>query len=80
MPTIEPYRDTKLPERFQRWIEVLRDLLRPMPMHTRGSGSPEGAVNGQLGDRYFRTDGTAGTDMLWYKSTDGGDTGWQAYG
>lgn len=78
MATIEPYRDTKLPERFLRWVETLRQALRPIPRFTKAAGSPEGVIDGVQGDRYFRTDGAAGT-FLYVKTTDGGNTGWIAH-
>lgn len=79
MATIPPYRDSKLPRPFLNWIEQFREIFRPVPTFLRGTGSPEGVQRGNLGDRYFRTDGSPGT-FLYVKTTDGGDTGWIAYG
>lgn len=42
-----------------------------------GSGSPEGAVTGSVGDLYLRTNGAAGT-ILYEKATGSGNTGWSA--
>ncbi|MCG8435433.1 MAG: hypothetical protein MJA83_15530 [Gammaproteobacteria bacterium] len=78
MPTIPPFKDRRLPDMFLRWLEQLREILRPVPTFRQGTGSPEGAVKGSLNDRYYQTDGAAGS-RLWYKSTDGGDTGWVNY-
>lgn len=78
MTSLEPYKDSVLPERFLRWIETLRLTLRPIPTFLEGDGSPEGAVEGTLGDRYYRRDGTAGT-YLYVKTSATGNTGWVAY-
>jgi hypothetical protein len=43
----------------------------------RGSGSPEGAVTGVVGDLYTRTDGGVGT-TLYVKESGTGNTGWAA--
>jgi hypothetical protein len=45
----------------------------------RGSGSPEGAVVGAIGDIYERTDGGGGTS-LYVKESGAGNTGWVAVG
>ena len=80
MPAIEPYRDEELPSRFLNWLETVRDILRPIPKFTEGTGSPEGVVTGERGARFFRTDGAAGT-FLYVKTTQTKDaTGWVAYG
>ena len=78
MPSIEPYLGFDMPERFKRWIEALRLKLRPIPNFTKAAGSPEGVIAGVQGDRYFRTDGAAGT-FLYVKTTNTGNTGWIAY-
>jgi len=77
MPSIEPYRDESLPGRFLNWIETVRDILRPIPQFLELAGTPEGVITAEKGTRYFRTDGPP---FLYYKSTDGGNTGWLAYG
>lgn len=80
MPALEPYRDTQLPERFHRWIEVLRGILRPIPDFVHGTGSPEGVVFAGKGTRYFNDTGGAGT-LLYVKNTAATlNTGWIAYG
>ncbi len=80
MPALPPYRDETLPGRFLTWIEELRDILRPIPKYIVGTGSPEGVHKANQGDRFFRTDGAAGT-FLYFKSTQTKDaTGWVAYG
>jgi hypothetical protein len=76
---LEPYRDSELPERFLRWLERLRAVLRPVPAFTFGSGSPETVVVGVEGDRYYNRTGGVGT-RLYVKTTDTGSTGWVAYG
>lgn len=43
----------------------------------RGTGSPEGAVTGNVGDIYIRTDGTPGA-TLYVKESGTGNTGWAA--
>lgn len=80
MPAIEPYKDQKLPERFLRWIEVLRQKLRPIPEQLEGDGSPEGVIKAPEKARYYNRTGAAGT--LLYVKTTGSDvsTGWVAYG
>lgn len=44
---------------------------------TSGTGSPEGAVTGNKGDLFSRTDGGAAT-CLYVKESTGGNTGWKA--
>jgi hypothetical protein len=44
---------------------------------TSGTGSPEGAVKGNIGDLFIRTDGGAGT-TLYTKESGTGNTGWAA--
>lgn len=75
---IEPFRGDTTTERFLRWLETLRLALRFVPNFRQGTGSPEGALAGIQGDRYFRTDGAAGT-FLYVKTTNSGNTGWLAY-
>lgn len=79
MPSIEPYKDSKLPERFLRWIEVLRLKLRPIPDFIEGDGSPEGVISARRTARYFNRTGAAGT-RLYVKTTQTGNTGWESYG
>jgi hypothetical protein len=43
-----------------------------------GAGSPEGAVTGNIGDIWLRTDGGAGTVLYVKESVGGGATGWVA--
>jgi len=42
-----------------------------------GSGSPEGAVVGSVGDLYLRKDGTTG-QVFYVKESGTGNTGWVA--
>lgn len=44
---------------------------------TSGTGTPEGAVTGRVGDLFTRTDGGVGT-TLYVKESGTGDTGWAA--
>lgn len=44
-----------------------------------GAGSPEGVVTAQVGARYYRTDGAAGT-TLYVKESGAGNVGWRAHG
>ena len=76
--SIEPFQSTRLPERFLRWLETLRQRIFSIPCFTEDDGSPEGVVDGQRGDRYFRLDGAPGT-FLYVKTTDTSNTGWIAY-
>jgi hypothetical protein len=46
----------------------------------RGSGSPEGAVTGSIGDIYQRTNGGASTTLYVKESGNATNTGWIAYG
>ena len=78
MPSLPPYSDPTLPERFLRWIQEVRDILRPIPRFYTADGSPEGVLTAEQGSRYYRTDGGAGT-FLYVKTTTTGDTGWVAY-
>jgi hypothetical protein len=56
------------------WLEELRAFLRPIPHYTKTAGSPEGVIDGVKGDRYYDT-----TDnLIYYKTTDTGNTGWVA--
>lgn len=74
--SVEPYRDPSLPERFMRWIEVLRSRIGTIPCFFQAAGSPEGVVTANQGDRYWDE-----TDNVEYiKGTDGGDTGWLLQG
>ncbi len=75
MTDLEPYRSKLLPDRFLRWLESLRKAVRPIPDFFMGDGSPEGVVSAKLAARYYDRISTA----LWYKTTDGGKTGWRGY-
>lgn len=80
MAKLEPYRDRELPERFLRWLDLLRVKLRPVPDFVEGSGSPEGAVKAGEKTRYYNRTGGPGT-YLYIKTTGADlDTGWVAYG
>ena len=70
--TIEPYRDSKLPERFLRWIETLRSRIGTVPSFTYSSGDPNGVIAGQNGDLYFDTVAL----VYYFKTTDTGNLGW----
>jgi hypothetical protein len=62
----------RLPDRFLRWIEVLRIRIKSIPCFTMSAGSPEGVIAGQKGDRYFDI-----TALVYYtKITDTGNAGW----
>lgn len=80
MPSIEDYKDAdhKLPDRFIRWLEQLRNVIRPIPNFYEGAGSPEGVVTARRGSHYFNTSGGAGT-WSYIKTTNTGNTGWVAY-
>ena len=79
MPSLEPYRDSRLPERFLRWVETLRLRFQSIPGFTISDGSPEGVITGTLGDRYYNRTGSGDT-VLWVKTTPTGNTGWKTYG
>jgi len=77
MPSLEPYKDKDLPDKFLGWIEVLRQKFKAIPKFSSGTGSPEGVIYGGQADRYFRTDGALGT-YEYLKTTSTGNTGWIA--
>lgn len=80
MQTIEPYNSSdKQTQYFRKWAEQVRRVFRKVPSFPTGTGSPEGVLNGELSDMYIRTDGTS-TTTLYVKTTNGGNTGWQAIG
>lgn len=81
MTKIDPYKDDeqKLPNRFNLWIERLRQQLRPIPDFLEGDGTPEGSVTAKRGTRYYNRTGGAGT-YLYVKTSTTGNTGWVAYG
>lgn len=79
MPQIEPYMSKGLPNQFLRWLERLRQSVLGIPTFSHGNGTPEANLAGRRGDRYYQDDGAAGS-RLWYKSTEGGKTGWVNYG
>lgn len=79
MPSIEPYKNKDLPERFLLWIEALRVSLSPLPQEIEGDGSPEGVITAPRRTRYYNRTGSAGT-LLYVKTTTTGNTGWVAYG
>jgi len=56
------------------WLEELRNRLKPIPHYTTSAGSPEGVIVGVKGDRYYDTT----DDLIYYKTVDGGNTGWVA--
>ena len=78
MTNLEPYRGSKLPDRFLSWLEVLRQRLRPIPEFFKGDGSPEGVVTAPEAARYYNRTGAPGT-FLYVKTTTTGNTGWVAY-
>lgn len=85
MADIEPYKDNFLPQRFLRWLDLLRGAIRNLsdttPVMTNGNGSPEGVVDGKIGDQYTRLDGANSTEALYVKKTSLGTlTGWQNVG
>lgn len=64
------------------WVErefesVEAGLQRLIPVRiTAGTGSPESAVVGKVGDLYLRLDGGAGTTLYVKESGDSTNTGW----
>lgn len=76
---LPPYPSTAIPPPLRRWLENLVRALLPVPRFLEGTGTPEGAVVGGVGDRFYRLDGGVGT-TLYYKSTATGNTGWVAHG
>lgn len=73
---IEPYRDPTMPERFMRWLEVLRARLAGIPCFFQGAGNPENVITANAGDRYYDE-----LNFIEYiKSTNGGNTGWLSVG
>lgn len=61
-------------ENVTRW-----ELGNGGPTILKGTGTPEGADQGDVGDIFIRTDGAAGTTMYW-KETGSGNTGWASKG
>lgn len=45
----------------------------------RGTGSPAGAVSGNLGDFYIDQTATNGNLALWFKTVNGGTSGWVSF-
>ena len=76
---LPPYLGPVFDSAFQRWLSELRIYVDTLPGFSSGDGTPEGAVYGSAGDRYFNTTGSPGT-RLYVKTTDSGTTGWLAYG
>lgn len=61
------------------WVNTLVDTVaatRILAKH--GSGSPNGAVTGSVGDLYTRSDGGAGSTLYVKESGAGTNTGWVA--
>lgn len=67
---------------FRLWAErefeaVEAGIERLLPVRIlAGTGSPESAVIGRVGDLYLRKDGGAGTTLYVKESGDATNTGW----
>ena len=64
---------------YYLWDALSRDRLMvgDVTIYT-GTGTPEGAQTGNVGDLFLRTDGGVGTTLYVKESTSGGNTGWAA--
>jgi len=60
-----------------RAASFLEELATEINLNTpvQGSGSPEGVITAEIGQRYMDTAGTAGS-VLYIKQSGSGDTGW----
>ena len=61
------------------FLEWFSDLLRGSPANRRiiwGTGTPEAAVTGSIGDLFVRTNGGAGSTFLVKESGTNTNTGW----
>ncbi len=77
MPPIPPFPRPELPDRFLRWLETVREIIRTTPEFRTGTGTPEAVESAPRGTFFIRTDGGAG-ENLYFKTTDTGNTGWVA--
>ena len=86
---IEPFRgqpgrdypttpEARLPERFFRWLEVLRSRIAGIPIFTVRTSTPEGALNGVALDIAMDTSTNPAT--VYVKTTASGNTGWSELG
>ena len=75
-PPAGPGKEPRLPERFLRWLEVLRARVRSIPCFTYIDGSPEGVIAGQQGDLVYDRVGL----VYYQKTTNTGNTGWTLFG
>lgn len=62
----------------KRLIQLLQDIISFSPRTIYGTGSPEGAREGNIGDSYINTNGGAGTTLYVKESGNGTNTGWAA--
>jgi hypothetical protein len=59
-------------------ILLLQEIIARSPNSYTGTGSPEGAVTGDVGDLYTNRSGGAGTTLYVKESGNGTNTGWVA--
>lgn len=67
--------DKKVVENLERWKEQLNFLLSRIHI---GSGSPQNAEIGSVGEIFLRTDGGASTTLYVKESGSATNTGWVA--
>lgn len=59
-------------------ITLLQEIINRSPNSYTGEGSPEGAVEGNVGDLYINRSGGANTTLYVKESGNGTNTGWVA--
>ena len=82
IPRPSKVRDNLVGKDFHRWNGDAWAVIagvRTIPNVRSGSGAPESAVTGIVGDLWQRTDGGAGT-TLYVKESGTGNTGWVGVG
>lgn len=74
MPVLPPLgRDTDLPGRFMRLLELWREIIRPVPTMIQREGSPQGVQVAERGTFYLDTVAA----NLYVKTDESRDTGWK---
>lgn len=63
--------DEAASQRFYAWIQTVSDRAL-----LEGNGSPEGSVEANIARLYIDKQGAQG-QRIYFKTTDGGTTGWQ---
>ncbi len=67
-----------------QWANLVDDFMLEaqtlLRLQRNGSGSPEGAVAGEVGTLYLNTEASPSGSRLWVKATGTGTTGWSQVG